>query len=80
MLIEKVSGRTSDGGISYEATMVFHVKPTPPGGTSGGWDTQATFINSGDGMPPPDLVAGTGFKQAQTIPDVTFPTFTFGPN
>jgi hypothetical protein len=80
VLIEKVSGRTSDGGISYEATMVFHVKPTPPGGTSGGWDPQDTFINAGDGMPPPDLVAGTCYKQVQILPDVTFPTFVSGPN
>ena len=80
VLIEKVAGHSSDGGISYEATMVFHVKPIPPGGTSGGWDPQATFINAGDGMPPPDLVAGTGFKQTQIIPEVAFPTFVFGPN
>jgi hypothetical protein len=80
VLIEKVSGRTSDGGITYEATMVFHVKPTPPGGTSGGWDPQATFINAGDGMPPPDLVDGTGSKQVQILPDVTFPTFILGAN
>ena len=80
VLIEKVSARTPDGGITYEAQCMFHVKPTPPGGTSGGWDPQATFINSGDGMPPPDLVSGTGYKQVQVLPEVTFPTFTFGPN
>ena len=80
VMIEKVSGRTSDGGITYEATMVFHSKPTPPGGTSGGWDPQATFINAGDGMPPPDLVQGTGCKQFQILPEVAFPTFILGPN
>ena len=79
-LIEKVSGRTSDGGLTYEATMVFHVKPTPPGGTSGGWDPQATYINAGDGMPPPDVVAATGYNQFQILPEVTFPTFATSPN
>ena len=79
-LIEKVSGRTSDGGLTYEATMVFHVKPTPPGGTSGGWDPQATYINAGDGMPPPDVVAATGSNQFQILPEVTFPTFATSPN
>jgi hypothetical protein len=31
-------------------------------------------------MPPPDLVAGTGYKQVQILPDVTFPTFILGAN
>ena len=92
LLIEKISSTTPDGGVTYIATMVFHQKNPGLNATSGmgGWDPQATFINAGDGQPPRDLIkpGGSfppgqtlpGYIQVQVIPDVTFPTLTFGSN
>jgi hypothetical protein len=72
-LIEKVSGISRDQGVTYEVTLSMRFNPAT-------WDPQVTFINPDDGKPPPDLVAGTGYKVVQILPEVTFPTWTFGPN
>ena len=72
-LCEQVHGTSHDGGQTYEASLTFHYKPN-------GWDPMATYINPDTGQPPPDLVAGTGYKVYQVIPDAVLPTFTFAPN
>lgn len=68
-LIEKISGTTRDGGLTYEAAMTFHYR----GNT---WDTQVTFINPDDGLPPADLIANTGYKIYSAYPTATFPSFS----
>jgi hypothetical protein len=64
-LIEKVSGISRDGMLTYEAAMTLHYKPVPPtpaagwgGMTPGGWDQSATYIDPNTGMPPVDLTIG----------------------
>lgn len=69
-LIAAVKGTSRDGGVSYEASMTFQYRART-------WDDQVTFINPDDGKPPPDLVAGTGYKDVQMLIDDDFPTFPF---
>jgi hypothetical protein len=72
-LVEKVSGISRDGGTTYEAAMTFHYKENT-------WDQLIWFKDPNTGMPPPDLISGTGYKMARAIAEAALPTFTFPPN
>lgn len=72
-LVSSVRAVSRDGGSAFELSMSFQYREQT-------WDPVVVFINPDDGLPPHDLVAGTGYKTVTGPYESTFPTFIFGPN
>lgn len=69
-LVERVSGRSRDGGRTYQASMTLRFKPQ-------GFEQPVAFINPDDGKPPADLVDGAGFYTPTVLRICTIPDFLF---
>jgi len=60
-----ITGKSNDGGETYEVTYVFEYRKD-------GWDETAVFINPDDGKPPQDLVDGVGIKPVINYTETEF--------
>jgi hypothetical protein len=70
---DKIHCVSNDGGRTYEASALLHLKRNT-------WDTLVVYMDPNTGMPPPDLVAGVGYKMVATPEETAFPSWTFPPN
>jgi len=70
---DKLSGTSKDAGLVYEAAMTVHYKPQT-------WDKLIVYKAPETGLPPPDLIAGVGYKRVQNYEVVPFPYFNFQGN
>jgi hypothetical protein len=68
-LVEKISGTTHNGGLTYEMIVVLHQRMQS-------WDELVIFTDPRTGKPPDGLVAGTGYKLVQVIPMASLPDWT----
>jgi hypothetical protein len=69
-LLEDVDAESFDGEVTFKITMSFHLRATS-------WLTTVTYVCRDTGEPPADLVPGTGQKQIQVYPEVSFPSVVF---
>lgn len=75
LIISSIKGVTKDGGYTYEVAWTFQANTT-----QSGWDKYVIFKDPNTGLPPPDLMLGTGTKTAQVQYATIYPTFTFPGN
>jgi len=64
-LCTAITGVSNDGGETYDVTYQFQYREDT-------WEEDAVFINPDDGMPPADLVAGTGTKKVSMTGTANF--------
>ncbi|MBE3118837.1 MAG: hypothetical protein IMZ50_08795 [Candidatus Atribacteria bacterium] len=70
-LCTEITGRSSDGGATYTVRYVFVRRTEYP---TQNWDEYVQFVDAQTGMPPSDLVAGTGRKPVQIYSEANFDT------